>query len=190
MDYTRFDDETLMRLIANAKTEALSELYNRYSRLVYGLALHTTRNAETAEEITQDTFLRTWEQAASYRSELGKVSTWIASIARYRSIDMLRRSRARNEHHLLSLDETPLFEISGEHDIEHDFDLLQQQQRIRKALAQLPPDQRDALALAYFWGMTQEQISQTLGEPLGTIKTRIRLAMQKLRQILQEEVTA
>jgi RNA polymerase sigma-70 factor, ECF subfamily len=188
MDYTRFDDAVLMRLIANSKTEALSVLYDRYARLVYGLALQATGEPASAEEVTQDTFLRAWENAATYQSEKGKVSTWLASIARNRSIDLMRRKQARRENTQVSLDELPSFTLQGNENVENEVDLRSKQRAVRRALAKLPEDQRKALALAYFRGMTHEQIAESLGQPLGTVKTRIRLGMQKLRLCLQEEI--
>jgi RNA polymerase sigma-70 factor, ECF subfamily len=190
MDYTRFDDAVLMRLIAHSKTEALSVLYDRYARLVYGLALQATGEPASAEEVTQDTFLRAWENAATYQSEKGKVSTWLASIARNRSIDLMRRKQARRENTQVSLDEPPSFTLQGNENVENEVDLRSKQRAVRRALAQLPEDQRKALALAYFRGMTHEQIAESLGQPLGTVKTRIRLGMQKLRLCLQEEIAS
>jgi RNA polymerase sigma-70 factor, ECF subfamily len=188
MDYARFDDTVLIQLMARSKTEALSELYDRYGRLVYGLSLQAVGEPATAEEITQDTFLRAWENAATYKPEKGKVSTWLASIARNRSIDQLRRQNARHENHQVSLDQMPTFSLPDDNHVENEIDQRSQQQLVRKALSQIPGDQREALALAYFRGMTHEQIAKALNQPLGTVKTRIRLGMQKLRQYFLEEV--
>jgi RNA polymerase sigma-70 factor, ECF subfamily len=188
MDYSRFDDAVLMRLMARSNTGALSELYDRYSRLVYGLALQATGEPASAEEITQDTFLRAWENAASYQSDKGKVGTWLASIARNRSIDILRKKQARRENNQVSLEELPSFALTDDENVEKKADLRRRQSLVRQALAQLPQDQREVLALAYFRGMTHEQIAESLQQPLGTVKTRIRLGMQKMRRCLQEEI--
>jgi RNA polymerase sigma-70 factor, ECF subfamily len=188
MDYSRFDDTTLLRLMARSNPEALSELYDRYNRLIYGLSLQATGEQASAEEVTQDTFLRAWENAGAYQSEKGKVSTWLASIARNRSIDLLRRKQARRENSQVSLDELPAFALTDDENVEKKVDRLSIQRRVRQVLAQLPADQRETLALAYFRGMTHEQIAKALDQPLGTVKTRIRLGMQKLRQFLQEEM--
>src|SRR5512139_4027398 len=96
MDFTRLNDETLLRLIARSQEPALSELYDRYSRLVYSVALNTLSNAEQAEEVTQDVFVRVWEKARTYQAEHGRVVTWLTSIARHRSIDIFRQLRS---HH-------------------------------------------------------------------------------------------
>jgi RNA polymerase sigma-70 factor, ECF subfamily len=187
MDTARFDDTTLLRLIARSNSEAMSELYDRYGSLVYGLALQSTGETATAEEVTQETFLSVWQNAASYQPEKGKVRTWLASIARNRSIDLLRRKYSRWENNLYSLEDMPSFALPADENIENELDLHAQQRIVRQALAQLPLEQRQALALAYFRGMTHTQIAHALKQPLGTVKTRIRLGMQKLRQFLQEE---
>lgn len=188
MKTSDFSDETLLRLMANSQTDALSELYDRYSRLVFSVAFQTLGSRELAEEVTQDAFLRAWQHAASYQAAQGKVVTWLASISRHRAIDVLRSQHVRPEGHSLSWDELPFWGLSesnsGANSIEDGLVKAGESQRVRAALAQLPPDQQKALGLAYFSGMTQEQIAAMLGQPLGTVKTRIRLGMQKLRTIL------
>lgn len=151
------------------------------------LALQSTGEPATAEEVTQDTFLSVWQNAASYQPEKGKVSTWLASIARNRSIDLLRRKQARRENNQLSLEEIPSFALPSDEYVENEVELRTRQQLVRQALTQLPRDQRETLALAYFRGMTHAQIAIALNQPLGTVKTCIRLGVQKLRQYLQEE---
>jgi RNA polymerase sigma-70 factor, ECF subfamily len=190
MNDTVLDDDTLLRLLAYApatkRAEALGLLYDRYSRLIYGISLHMLGEQTLAEEVTQDVFLRAWEHAATYHPAAGKVSTWLAGITRHRAIDVLRRQSARAEGHSISLNHLDDFEPPSSQNIENETELVLQQQRIRHAMQELPIEQRHALALAYFHGLTQEEIAQALGQPLGTIKTRIRLGMQKLRQLLQE----
>lgn len=186
MDYHILADETLLLLIATDQEGALSALYDRYIRLVYSLALTAVSNQHLAEEITQDVFLRIWEKAETFRAEQGKVSTWIASITRYRSIDMLRRQRVRPEGNQAewSLEDDP--DLADEILVESQVELAQRQQQVRAALRQLPTEQRQALAFAFFHGYSHSQIAEKLGEPLGTVKTRVRLGMQKLRQLLNE----
>lgn len=187
VDYKKLNDETLMRLIAQAQESALGELYDRYSRLVYSMALNSVGEPTLAEEITQDVFLRIWNKATTYQAEQGKVMTWIASITRYRSIDMLRRLKVRpegNRSAWVEEDDEP-FESIDPIDIEEQVELNQRSENIRKAIAELPKDQRQALTLAFFNGYSHAEIAQILNEPLGTVKTRIRLAMQKLRQTLR-----
>lgn len=187
MDYASLDDAALMRLIAIQRTEALSALYDRYSRLVYSLAFHTVGDPETAEEITQDVFFRVWEKASTYRQEQAKVSTWITSITRYRSIDLLRQRSARPEKDSLGWDEVPVAVEPSVDSPEAASELLIEGLRLRSALETLPADQRQALELAYYHGLSHSEIAERLSHPLGTVKTRIRLAMQKLREVLQDD---
>lgn len=190
MDYSGLDDESLLRLIAFAKTAALGEFYDRYSRLVYSLALFILNDPESAEEVTQDVFMRIWEKAETYRSEQAKVSTWLTSITRNRSIDVLRRQRARPEGHRIGL-EDGAFEALVAADLPDPEEAvigILQAHKVKAAISMLPPDQRQALLLAYYGGYSHSEIAAVLDEPLGTVKTRIRTAMQKLRSLLVEDV--
>ena len=187
MDYTRLNDEALLQLIARSQENALSELYDRYSRLVYSVALNATADPSQAEEITQDVFVRVWESARTYRADQGRVATWLTSIARSRAIDVYRRSRVRGENLHISWEEAESLDPPAPQDVEAEADLAQRQRWVRWAVAQLPAEQQQALGLAFFQGLSHAEIAQALGEPLGTIKTRIRLAMQKLRQLLYTE---
>jgi RNA polymerase sigma-70 factor (ECF subfamily) len=189
LDYSTLDDIVLIHLIVLARTEALSALYDRYGRLVYSLALNIVGDQATAEEITQDVFLRIWEKAGTYRVDQSKVSTWLTSITRHRAIDMLRRRGIRPEQNSVAWEEanlnvTPWVEESPEAITE----VALEQRRIRAAISGLPANQQQALALAFFQGLTHSEIAARLNEPLGTVKTRIRLAMQKLREILGEDL--
>jgi RNA polymerase sigma-70 factor (ECF subfamily) len=187
VDYKKFDDAALLRLIARTQEQALGELYDRYRRLVYSMALNATGDAGLAEEITQDVFLRVWNKAETYRPEQGKVVTWLSSIARYRSIDLLRRQAIRPEGNRAAWTEEGNSLPSDGPDIEGEVMISQRKQKVRRAINQLPAEQRQALAYAYFQGYSHSEIAEALNEPLGTVKTRIRLAMQKLRNLLQEE---
>ncbi len=182
------DDELLLSKIANGQSAALGELYDRYGRLVFSLAYHIVNDSGLAEEITQEVFLQVWNKAASYQAELGKVSTWLTSVARHRAIDSLRRRSVRPEGNSADLDDSD--EPGGPAwvdplNVEAETELSLQNHSVRQAVAQLPKDQQHALALAYFQGLSHQEIARLTGEPLGTIKTRIRLAMQKLRQTLE-----
>jgi RNA polymerase sigma-70 factor (ECF subfamily) len=141
----------------------------------------------TAEEITLDVFTRVWEKAATYRAEQARVNTWLTGITRNHSIDVLRRRGSRPDQYSLSWAELSPGAVPGGSNPEEVTQLSLQRARVRAAIAQLPADQRQALALAYFKGYTHRQIAEALDQPLGTVKTRINLAMQKLRQILQDE---
>jgi RNA polymerase sigma-70 factor (ECF subfamily) len=186
-DLHTLDDESLLRLIVQARPEALSELYDRYGRLVFSLAINALGDTATAEEVTQDVFLRVWQRAWQYRADQAKVSTWLASIARHRAIDQLRRQGARPDGQSLAwADLSPQAEpvTAGPHQAT---ELSIRRQRVRAAVAQLPEEQKQVLALAYFRGYSQAEIAESLGLPLGTVKTRIRLAMDKLRDLLPAE---
>lgn len=187
MDYQKFDDESLIRLIVKNQPEALGELYERYNRLVFGMAVNAVGDQALAEEITQDVFLRVWNKASTYQAEQGKVSSWIAGITRNRAIDVFRHRRNRAEMYSISWEEISLFDPPDSQNVELEIEAKHNKQRIQQALYQLPHEQREALALAYFRGYTHEEIAEALGQPLGTIKTRIRLGMEKLRQLLAEE---
>lgn len=186
MDYKKLDDSTLLRMIAQAQENALGELYDRYSRLVFSMALNSTGDASLAEEITQDVYLRIWNKAETYDPQQGKVTTWIASITRYRAIDVLRRLSVRPEGNRTTWAEDEGFDLPDPVDIEEEVEISQRKQYVRQAISALPADQRIALSLAFFQGYSHSEIAEILNEPLGTVKTRIRLAMQKLRQLLQE----
>jgi len=186
-DYARYDDEKLISLIAQLQTEALDQLYDRYNRPIFSLALMIVGDRPTAEEITLDVFMRVWQKAGSYRADQARVSTWLTHIARHHAIDVLRRRAVRPDQYALSLDEiTPAVPFPAQDPgelAEHSL----RRERIRAAIGQLPADQKQALTLAYFGGYTQAQIAEVLKQPLGTIKTRLRLALQKLRDFLRDE---
>lgn len=188
MDYLTLDDEALIRLIARGRTEALSALYDRYSRLVFSMALHTVGDLASAEEITQDVFFRIWEKASTYQAEQARVSTWLTSIARYRAIDMLRQRNVRPEKNSLGWEDVVPGSEPSIDGPEAALEQQSEQQRVRAAVLELPADQRTALQLAFFLGLTHSEIAERLGEPLGTVKTRIRLAMQKLRVVLRDDL--
>lgn len=190
VDYARYDDERLISLIAQLQTEALDQLYERYNRPIFSLALMIVGDRATAEEITLDVFVRVWQKADSYRADRAKVSTWLTSITRYHAIDVLRRQAVRPDQSALSWDEmTPdgALRSSPTQDPQQLAEHSMRRERVRAALARLPDEQKQVLTLAYFRGYTQTQIAEALQQPLGTVKTRIRLAMQKLRDLLRDE---
>ncbi|MDO9086828.1 MAG: sigma-70 family RNA polymerase sigma factor [Anaerolineaceae bacterium] len=199
MDFSSLEDAAVMEMIAlsfgkstseSTLNEAISTLYNRYGRLVFSVAFHLVGDRETAEEITQDVFVRACEGAQSYRSQLSKVSTWLVSIARHRAIDELRRRSVRPERNRVDWLEEEGKEtnigIPAVEGLENQIERSIEQQVIRQMVTDLPVDQRLVLSLAYFKGLSHSQIANTLGEPLGTVKSRIRLAMQKLHDTFLE----
>jgi RNA polymerase sigma-70 factor (ECF subfamily) len=185
-NYSRDDDERLIRLITELQEEALAQLYDRYNRLVFSLALAIVNDRATAEEITLDVFMRVWQKASTYRAEQAKVSTWLTHITRNHAIDVLRRRAVRSDHYAVQWEDTLYAEFPQQGPQEFAEQSLRRE-RVQAALAQLPPDQKQAVLLAYFGGYTQSQIAEVLKQPLGTIKTRIRLALQKLRDFLRDE---
>ena len=187
MDANQLDDQRLIELIVEQQQDALSILYDRYSRLVYSMAYRTVGDSGLAEEITQEVFLRVWEKANTYRPQQAKVITWVASITRYRAIDVMRKRKIRPEGNQADWDEGQVLEKIDPADVEQIVELRQRRTKVRAALAELPEDQRHALALAFFYGYSHSQIADHLQEPLGTIKTRIRSGMHKLRSLLDYE---
>ena len=181
------DDIQLIRLIAQSRQDAITELFERYKRLVFSVAFAIVGDQGVAEEITLDVFVQVWQKADSYRPELAKVSTWIMAITRNHAIDLLRWQRSRPESNSVQWEDRIIQNGPIIHNLEEQIESTLKEERVRKAVAQLPEDQREALALAYFRGYTQSQISESLKQPLGTIKTRIRLGMQKLRKLLEED---
>jgi len=186
-DYAKIDDESLIRLILQSQEQALAQLYDRYHRLIFSLALAIVNDRATAEEITLDVFMRVWQKAGTYRAEQAKVSTWLTHIARHHAIDVLRRRAARVDQFAVHWEDTRHNSESSAPDPQESLEISLRRERIHAALAQLPAEQKEALYLAYFGGYSQSQIAEVLKQPLGTVKTRLRLAMQKLREFLNEE---
>lgn len=181
-------DEALLRQIARAETQALSELYDRYGRLVFSLAVRVVGDGETAEEITQDVFVQVWKKASTYQPDLGRPVTWLASIARHRAIDVLRRQKVRPSGHLDAFDaeDSPL-KVDEESGPEPQSEMSQSRARLKRALSSLPDEQRSVLLLAYFEGLSHRELAERVSQPLGTVKTRLRLGLQKLRQMLESD---
>lgn len=172
--------------INGSQAGALSELYDRYGRLIFSLAIRALGDETLAEEVTQDVFMQAWNKAGLYNPSQGKVSTWLCSMARNRSIDILRRQGVRPEGHRAEFEDGVVQPENDPEGLERSVELRLQKERVRSAMTILPGEQREVLELAYFQGMSQQEIATTLQQPLGTVKTRVRLAMQKLRQVLVE----
>ena len=169
--------------MAQGNESALASLYDASSRLVYGLALRILGEPGAAEEVTLDVYLQAWRQANRFDPARGRVSTWLMTMARSRAIDKLRaRPQELSQSETLEAVAETQSESPGP---EQSAAVAQQQAQVRKALATLSSEQRHAIELAFFSGLSQSEIALKLKEPLGTIKTRIRNGMLKLRELLQ-----
>src|SRR5262245_31579262 len=172
----------LIQRIAQGDQQAMAPLYDETSSFVYALALRILQDYCLAEEATMDVYLQIWRQAQSYAPSRGNPSAWLLNMARSRAIDLLRRE-ARKKRLEESL-EAACSMVASTHDPEQASLLGEEQRRAREALAQLNPEQREVIEIAYFAGMSHSEIAELLGLPLGTIKTRIRSGMMKLRDYL------
>lgn len=174
-------DLALVRRMAFGDEAALGELYDRWSGLVHALALRITRDADDAAEVVEDAFWQAWRQAERYEAGRGGVGAWLTTIARSRALDRLRaRGRIREE----TVEVLPEPEAGGAGDPSAAAEIEERRRLVTAAVALLPPEQRQTVELAYFGGLSQSEIAETLGQPLGTVKTRARLALQKLRESL------
>ena len=183
-DLDSLEDQALLAKIVGHQPEALSVLYDRYGRLLFSVAYHLVGNQQSAEEITLDVFRRVWEKADSYRADRASVRTWLTSMTRNRAIDLLRREGVRPEHNSIGLADLTVEPYTDGNSPEAAVSRQMQKQKVHAALAQLPQEQQEVLILAYFGGYSHSQIATQLEMPLGTVKTRIRLGMQKLRHVL------
>ena len=185
----RLSDETLVAQVARADSAALEALYDRYASTVYGVALKVISDQALAEEVLQETFWRVWQSAATYQSQRGTFTSWLFRIARNLAIDAYRRRNVRPQTlntvdgSESSLDELP----DPEMDVAKQTQSILQNRQVHKALASLPAVQRQVIEMAYFYGMTRQEIATVTGEALGTIHTRARLGLQKLREELARE---
>jgi RNA polymerase sigma-70 factor (ECF subfamily) len=177
-------DEELLTLVVEQKREALEALYGRYGNAVYSLALHILRDPGAAEEVAQDSFFNVWRRAAIYRNSKGTVSAWLFSIVHHRAVDELRR-RKRREQQQSDKDPMTLDHPADDTTDPVRFTVAQfDRVKIKGALEALRPEQREIVVLAYYGGLTHTEIAAKLGQPLGTVKTRMRLALKKLREVL------
>ena len=184
-DLTTVTDAELIELVTQGDQDALAMLYERYSRAVYSFSLRIVGDAQVAEEILQEVFVRAWQQGGSFQSARGTLITWLLSITHNLSIDEVRRRKRRPQKAESEEPETILAALPDDGiGVEEEVWLSSLRVSIQDALQQLPATQREAIELAYFQGLTQREIADTLGEPLGTIKTRMRLGMLKLREQL------
>ena len=189
VDERQLDDTTLMTQISRGNEKALAELYDRYGRLVLSVAYQIVGQRETAEDVTLETFNRVWEKAHTYQPDKSQVSTWLTRLGRNRAIDILRRENIRLDKDSLRWADVTTEPVTDSQNPETITHLTMQQERVRQAVASLPETQQEVLALAYFQGLSHSEIAQTLNQPLGTVKGRIRAGMKTLRTLLATEKT-
>jgi RNA polymerase sigma-70 factor, ECF subfamily len=185
VDYSALkDDEVIARLTAG-EGWAMSVLYDRYARLVFSLSLRILNDRGAAEETVQEVFVKIWKRCREYDARRGKFSSWLTGIAHNHAIDELRRRRVRPS--ASEGDDDAMDSVVDATPTPLDLALQSlERRRIVDALKEIPNEQRRAIEMAYFEGFTQQEISGKLGQPLGTVKTRMRLGMQKLKTLLKE----
>jgi RNA polymerase sigma-70 factor (ECF subfamily) len=182
------DDEALVRRVRERDADAFARLYDRHADLVYSVALRVLADPALAEDTAQEVFLRLWRTPEAYDPARGRFVSWLVSVARNRAVDEVRlrgRRRLREVGEYANPEDPP---DGRAEDPQLAVQVQADRLAVRRALLTLPEEQRTALELAYFSGLTQQEIAERLQQPLGTIKTRTRLALKKLRQALSAEV--
>ncbi len=174
-------DEALLAIIATPDGElALAELYDRYGKIAYGLAYRVLRDSALAEDAVQEAFITVWRTAGTYIRERGKPRTWLLTLVHRRAVDLVRREQRRR---MPAAAEEPAPATPAAED---EATLRDRRRAVQAALTQLPADQREALELAYYGGLTQTELAEQLGVPLGTIKSRMFAGLRRLRDLLRE----
>jgi RNA polymerase sigma-70 factor (ECF subfamily) len=176
-------DEALVLLAARSEEPALAELYDRYGRTAYGLALRILRDPALAEDAVQEAFLAVWRTASRFVPEKAKASTWILTLAHRRAVDIVRREQRRRAD---TLENAPEPAVEG---VDEDAFLRLQRERVQSMLRVLPDAQREALELAYYGGLSQSELAERLGQPLGTIKSRMFSGLSRMRELMEEPGT-
>lgn len=173
-------DEALVALVARSDDDALAELYDRFGRAAYGLALRVVRDPDLAQDAVQEAFLAVWRSAGRFVAERAKASTWILTLVHRRAVDLVRREEPRRAEPLESASQPS---VEG---AEEQAWLRLRRTRVQEALRKLPDQQREAIELAYYGGFTQSELAARLGEPLGTIKSRMFAGLARLHELLAE----
>ena len=179
--FAHLSDEAVVALVARSDEEALAELYDRFGRVAYGMALRVLRDERLAEDAVQEGFLTAWRSADRFMPERAKASTWLLTLVHRRAVDLVRREDRRRADPLPQTAE-PAPADSAEDDAWLRFE----RERVQAALRQLPDQQREALELAYYGGYSQSELAERLGQPVGTIKSRMFTGLARLRELLAE----
>jgi RNA polymerase sigma-70 factor (ECF subfamily) len=179
-ELARLSDEALLSLVARSDEAALGELYDRFGRTAYGLALRILRDPALAQDAVQEAFLGVWRSADRFLAERAKASTWILTLVHRRAVDLVRREDRRRAEPLERA------EPPASAGPEEETSVLFRRQVVREALRRLPADQREALELAYYGGYTQSQLAEVVGAPLGTVKSRMFAGLARLRDLLAQ----
>ena len=176
----QLSDDALLAAVARSDEAALAELYDRFGRMAYGLALRVLRDSALADDAVQDAFLNVWRSAESFQADRAKASTWVLTFVHRRAVDLVRREERRRTE---PEEAAPVPSGPG---ADEDAERRSKREVVQDALRQLPPEQREAIELAYYGGYTQSELAERLGEPLGTIKSRMFAGLQRLRALLEE----
>ena len=179
--FAHLSDEAVVALVARSDQEALAELYDRFGRVAYGLALRVLRDEKLAEDALQEGFLTAWRNADRFMPERAKASTWVLTLVHRRAVDLVRREDRRRADPL-----SATVEPEPSDSAEDDAWLRFERERVQAALRKLPDQQREALELAYYGGFTQSELAERLGQPVGTIKSRMFTGLARLRELLAE----
>jgi RNA polymerase sigma-70 factor, ECF subfamily len=182
-DLVHLSDEALVALVARGEEDALAALYDRFGPTAYGLALRVVRDAELAEDVVQEAFLSLWRTAGRFVPERARAGTWLLTLVHRRAVDLVRREERRRAEPIetapeaadAAAEEAPWLQLERE--------------RVRAALASLPDAQREAIELAYYGGFTQAELADRLGQPLGTIKSRMFVGLARLGELLRDTET-
>jgi RNA polymerase sigma factor (sigma-70 family) len=176
----QLSDDALLALLARSDHDALAELYDRYGRSAYALALRVLRDAALAQDAVQDAFLTAWRSAAVFDPRRGSASTWLMTLVHRRAVDLVRREDRRRA---APLDDAPVPAGDATDDAVEE---RERRRRVQEALAVLSAPEREALELAYYGGLSQSEVAERLGVPLGTVKSRMFAGLAKLREALGE----
>ena len=183
-ELAHLSDEAVLALVARSEEAALAEIYDRFGAVAYGLALRVLRDEALAQDAVQDAFLAVWRTATSFSAERGAARTWVLTLVHRRAVDLVRREERRRGDPLESTPEPASDELTDQQAW-----LRFERERVQAALRRLPDQQREALELAYYGGFSQSQLAERLGEPLGTIKSRMHTGLARLRELLEAEDT-